>query len=90
MSVFLTLERQKLNGNVSKLKTIQNLHNSKKIRCKRRLRTLLLSKRGLSTAFIAGMVKEWVQDDSDASSKTSAKTTRSIAKLGLSAWFSGA
>jgi hypothetical protein len=89
MSIWLKQENEQLTKAVQKFAVMQNLQVSKRHRLKRRLHTLLLSKRGLSTAFIAGMVRTVSKNKSSGSSASKTSQASKIAQVGLKAWLTG-
>jgi hypothetical protein len=88
MCIFLQREDRQVNVALHKCKVMHNLQASKKQRLKRRINALLLSKRGLTTAFAAGALRTvYKSRSSNHDSKAGkSKHASSLARFGLSAW----
>jgi hypothetical protein len=84
--IFLKHENQLVKKALAKYKVMQHLQSSKKIRQRYRLKTLLLSKRGLGAAFTAGLLRELMQDDDKSTKRASASKIIKATRLGLNAW----
>nr|WP_136250939.1 hypothetical protein [Ningiella ruwaisensis] len=89
MCMFLKDEQQHLEKMLMRRQTMENLQKSKIFRLKKRIRTLLVSKRGLCTMFLLGAFRELNSDKDGASDKSKLrKHSSTLARLGLSAWLS--
>ena len=86
MCIFLQKENKNLVDALQRHHVMQNLQASKKYRAKQRLRRLLLSKRGLSAAFFAGVAGQL--QNSGSSDHASSKLSKA-ARFDVTTWLRG-
>lgn len=73
MSFLLRKELKQLDDALDRNRVIKNLHQSKKRRAIKQARVLAGSKLGLTSAFVAGLLKGLVSDEQSQSAVTGAK-----------------